>query len=101
MADVESTDEESPNFSDWFCSLPGRSFFAKIPLSYFEDDFNLFEAHAMPQFDILLDIILSDEPPEEETLEDEDLTAALMSFYEIVHQRYITSRAGMHEMVYY
>lgn len=99
MGDETSTEGDVPSFADWFISLPGRSIYAKIPISYFEDDFNLFEAHSLPHFDTLLDVILTDEPPEDEVHSDEELMANLIKFYEIVHQRYIITRSGMHEMV--
>lgn len=98
MGDSSST-EESPTFADWFTSLPGRTIYAKIPVVYFEDDFNLFEAHALPNFENLLEIVLEDDPPDDEIIEEQSAQEALITLYEIVHQRYITSRAGLHEMV--
>lgn len=91
--------EGLPTFADWFTSLPGREIFAKVPIAFFEDDFNLFEVHGMPHFDRFLDIVLTDEPPEDELLGDSAMLTGLFRFYEIVHQRYITTRAGLHEMV--
>ncbi|PJF17448.1 Casein kinase II subunit beta [Paramicrosporidium saccamoebae] len=93
-----SSGDESPTFADWFTSLSGRSIYAKIPVTYFEDDFNLFEAHALPNFENLLEIVLEDDPPDDEMVEEPSAREALITFYEVVHQRYITSRAGLHEM---
>jgi hypothetical protein len=95
----DSGEDSLPTFVDWFRDLPGRDIFTPIPLPFLEDDFNLFDVHTMPNFQQVLDIILDNEPPPEDVLEAGALRTEIIHFYELVHQRYIQTKAGMHEMV--
>jgi hypothetical protein len=94
-------DGGSGTFGDWYFSLPGRDIYAHIPVSFFEDDFNLFDAHTLPNFEELLDVVASDVYPDSELIQDETARTGLVRFYEIVHQRYVMTRAGLHEMVFH
>lgn len=88
-----------PTFADWFLDLPGRDIFIPIPISFLEDEFNLYDVHSMPNFDTILEIILENEPPSEEFLADPTTKDDLITFYELVHQKYIITKAGLIEMV--
>lgn len=100
--DGDTSSEKSsdlPSFADWFRGLPGRDIFISVPLYFIEDEFNLYDVHAMPSFETVLELVLADEPPGDEVLADASLRDDLIRFYELVHQKYILTKAGLHDMV--
>lgn len=94
-----SESSDLPSFADWFRGLPGREIFVPVPLYFIEDEFNLYDVHSMPSFETVLELVLADEPPEDEVLRDAGLREELIRFYELVHQKYILTKAGLHDMV--
>jgi len=89
---------DTGTFFDWFTQLPGRStFYTSIPLSYIEDDFNLYDMQTIPDWETLHEIVLQDEWPLEETIEEHG--EELVKFYELLHQKYILTKPGLHDMV--
>lgn len=97
--DTSSEGSDLPSFADWFRELPGREIFIPVPLYFIEDEFNLYDVHSMPSFETVLELVLADEPPGNEVLADVGLRDDLIRFYELVHQKYILTKAGLHDMV--
>lgn len=99
---TESSDQEDHEqlFSEWFLALPGRAeVYLKIPESFLEDDFNLCGLdEKISVFDDSLAIILNGQAPTEEELADELISSGIVNLYELIHQRYLVSRHGLHEM---
>ncbi|KAI5306869.1 casein kinase 2 regulatory subunit [Ascosphaera pollenicola] len=109
-----------------YCSLMGHEFFAEVSEDFIEDDFNLTGLqNQVPLFKEALELILDVEPDEDEDDEDDEdededdgrpedyrprrnhRVASDMSLvetsaellYGLIHQRYITSRAGLQQML--
>ncbi|EEP80791.1 casein kinase II beta 1 subunit [Uncinocarpus reesii 1704] len=106
-----------------FCSLMGHEYFAEISEEFIEDDFNLTGLQSqVPKFKEALEMILDVEPEDEYDSEDDllddirdtrpseqrhvrvasDLSAIETSaelLYGLIHQRYITSRQGIQQML--
>ncbi|KZZ86888.1 casein kinase II beta 1 subunit [Ascosphaera apis ARSEF 7405] len=109
-----------------YCSLMGHEFFAEVSEDFIEDDFNLTGLQSqVPLFKEALELILDVEPDDEDDVEDDEdddeddgrpedyrprrhqRVASDMSLvetsaellYGLIHQRYITSRAGLQQML--
>lgn len=118
----EDEDEFDNSFGTWFRSFPGRSIYLHVPQAFFEDDFNLCEAQSLPNFDLLWDTILAEgcpgmarplpsglatclpcfacaNPLDDTVLDDEGLCEDFFRFYQVMHQRFILTRAGLQQMV--
>mmetsp|Transcript_5444 Transcript_5444/g.5317 ORF Transcript_5444/g.5317 Transcript_5444/m.5317 type:complete len:103 (+) Transcript_5444:203-511(+) len=77
LAFSEDTDADSCSddcgWIAWYCSLKGHEMFAEVDEDYIRDAFNLYGLRAKVQFyDHALEMILSDERPDEEDLADND-----------------------------
>lgn len=110
MADIEhdeyygtdtSGSQEIMSWISWFCSIAGHEYFSEIPDDFIEDDFNLCGLAGMfEHYDRALDIILDAEPDED--FADEEQAARIEEqaerLYCLIHQRYILTRHGLHQM---
>jgi casein kinase II subunit beta len=111
-----------------FCALLGHEYFAEVSEDFIEDDFNLTGLPAqVPMYKEALELILDvdpeedeeDEEEEEEVSEDDDdgrgyrrstrhmrmasdasvIESSAELLYGLIHQRYITSRPGIQQML--
>jgi len=96
-------DEEEEEFSDggwiqWFCSLEGHEFFAEVDEDYIRDNFNLYGLKAkVNHYNDAMDMILSQESPDEEELKDEMFLETYQDatdLYGLIHARFIMSPRG-------
>ncbi|KAI5310174.1 casein kinase 2 regulatory subunit [Ascosphaera atra] len=108
-----------------YCSIMGHEYFAEVSEDFIEDDFNLTGLQSqVPYFKEALQIILDVEPDEEDEEEEEEaedeedevggrpdyrprrpqsdisvIENSAERLYGLIHQRYITSRAGIQQML--
>mmetsp|Transcript_3165 Transcript_3165/g.2596 ORF Transcript_3165/g.2596 Transcript_3165/m.2596 type:complete len:98 (+) Transcript_3165:200-493(+) len=73
----EDSDDDSCSYDcgwiAWYCSLKGHEMFAEVDEDYIRDAFNLYGLRAKVQFyDHAMEMILSDERPDDEDLADND-----------------------------
>ncbi|KAF4689683.1 hypothetical protein FOZ60_001281 [Perkinsus olseni] len=83
----------------WYCSLKGHEMFAEVDEDYIRDAFNLYGLRAKVQFyDHALEMILSDERPDEEDLADNDfleIYREAVDLYGLIHARYCLTPRGL------
>ncbi|EPY51624.1 CK2 family regulatory subunit [Schizosaccharomyces cryophilus OY26] len=91
---------ENVSWISWFCSRPGREYFVEVREEFIEDLFNLTGLNlAVPFYNEALDLILDRNNPE--TLKKLDMGVVETSaqiLYGLIHQRYIITRMGLHQM---
>eukprot|EP00933_Yihiella_yeosuensis_P028874 TRINITY_DN2265_c0_g3_i1.p1 TRINITY_DN2265_c0_g3~~TRINITY_DN2265_c0_g3_i1.p1 ORF type:complete len:240 (-),score=37.02 TRINITY_DN2265_c0_g3_i1:249-968(-) len=104
---LEESDDDEEFSSDggwiaWYCGLKGHDMFAEVEDDYIRDPFNLYGLRNRFQFyDHALEMILSQEPPDEQDLEDPEfmeLCRDATDLYGLIHARYIISPHGLQEM---
>jgi casein kinase II subunit beta len=125
---MSSSSQVAETWISQFCSLLGHEYFAEVSEDFIEDDFNLTGLPAqVPMYKEALELILDVEPEEDEedeeeedeiSEEDDDTRAYKRStrhmrmasdasviessaelLYGLIHQRYITSRPGIQQML--
>ncbi|KAF4659722.1 hypothetical protein FOZ61_004532 [Perkinsus olseni] len=83
----------------WYCSLKGHEMFSEVDEDYIRDAFNLYGLRAKVQFyDHALEMILSDERPDEEDLADNDfleIYREAVDLYGLIHARYCLTPRGL------
>ncbi|KIW06777.1 uncharacterized protein PV09_02461 [Verruconis gallopava] len=125
---MSSSSQIAETWISQFCSLLGHEYFAEVSEDFIEDDFNLTGLPAqVPMYKEALELILDVEPEEdEEDVEEEDeeisedddgrayrrstrhmrmasdasvIESSAELLYGLIHQRYITSRPGIQQML--
>ncbi|ORX42599.1 casein kinase II beta subunit [Hesseltinella vesiculosa] len=89
---------------NWFCSKKGNEFYVKVPIEYIMDGFNLTGlASLTPLYKEALEMILDIESEDDEMsnkIPDISLLEPhAIAMYGMIHQRYITTRAGLNRML--
>ena len=122
--DMSSSEGAPESWISSFCSLMGHEFFAEVSEDFIEDDFNLTGLQSqVPMYKEALEMILDVEPEDGEDEDDalggdqpgyrragdrrharvaSDLSVIESSaelLYGLIHQRYITSRPGIQQML--
>ncbi|ORZ20572.1 casein kinase II, regulatory subunit [Absidia repens] len=98
---IDSSDTLS--WIGWFCSLKGNDFYTQVGEDFIEDGFNLtgLSVHA-PLYKEALEVILDVEPEDDEMSNKiPDLSILephAKMLYGMIHQRFITTRAGLNQM---
>ncbi|KAI8089289.1 casein kinase II, regulatory subunit [Halteromyces radiatus] len=89
---------------NWFCSTKGNEYYVAVGEDFIEDGFNLtgLAAHA-PLYKEALEVILDVEPEDDEmSTKIPDLSLLephAKMLYGMIHQRFITTRAGLNQML--
>ena len=97
-----SSDEDDysdvQTFIEWLVSLRGCEFFIAVEEEFIRDSFNLYGLRAIiPKYDEALELLLSDEPPEEDMLDDEafiDSYRGALDLYGLIHARFVLTTRG-------
>ncbi|ORY80530.1 casein kinase II, regulatory subunit [Protomyces lactucae-debilis] len=97
---TSSTGSENLSWIAWYCSLPGHDYFCEVAEDYIEDDFNMTGLSSLvPMYKEALEFVLDLEPDDDEfeldAAERRIVEASAELLYGLVHQRFITSRAGL------
>jgi casein kinase II subunit beta len=125
---MSSSSQVAETWISQFCSLLGHEYFAEVSEDFIEDDFNLTGLPAqVPMYKEALELILDVEPEEDEEDEEEEdeeisedddgrayrrstrhmrmasdasvIESSAELLYGLIHQRYITSRPGIQQML--
>ena len=124
---MSSSSQMAETWISQFCALLGHEYFAEVSEDFIEDDFNLTGLPAqVPMYKEALELILDVDPEEDEEdeeEEDEDISeddgtryrrstrhmrmasdasvveSSAELLYGLIHQRYITSRPGIQQML--
>jgi casein kinase II subunit beta len=125
---MSSSSQVAETWISQFCSLLGHEYFAEVSEDFIEDDFNLTGLPAqVPMYKEALELILDVEPEEDEEEEEEEeeiseddddgrayrrstrhmrmasdasvIESSAELLYGLIHQRYITSRPGIQQML--
>lgn len=97
-AGVEVAADDGETFGEWLVRTQRECrHLLAVPVSFFEDDFNLTDLAEMADFEGALALILDDRPPDRDDLRIVPL-ASIISVYSMAHQRFLLTRAGLHEM---
>jgi len=83
----------------WFCKLEDHNLLCEVDEDYIKDAFNLYGLKPkFQQYDLAMEMILSNDPPTEEELEDARLHQVYQEaadLYGLIHARYIVSPKGL------
>jgi casein kinase II subunit beta len=104
--DISSTSSSSSSsgqsWISWFVSLSGHQFLVSVDEEFITDNFNLYGLRSIPQispfYESALEMILSDDLPEEEDLEDDEYLAiykAAVDLYGLIHARFLLTTRGL------
>lgn len=102
-----SSDEQSPSnnitFIEWLLLAPGSESLAIVPYEFLEDEFNLTDlpvpSSSTFPLDDCLDLLFEDSKPTEKMLKDQQsLIKNTFLVYNLVHQRYVMTKAGMSQI---
>jgi casein kinase II subunit beta len=102
----ESDDEEDfsgdSGWIPWFCGIKGHELFAEVEEEYIRDSFNMYGLRQRFQYyDQALEMILSNEAPDEEDLADGEFLEIYRDathLYGLIHSRYVVSPRGLQVM---
>lgn len=98
-----SSDSSSRNetFITWLLSKPSHRWHLRVADPFLEDDFNYAELpYQFYDFEDSLDLLLGDQvPSRREEGEWEESIGEAKILYDLIHQRYLTTRSAQHEMV--
>ena len=102
MAFNSSDDEDDysgvQTFIEWLVSLRGCEYFVAVDEEFIRDSFNLYGLRALiPKYDEALELLLSDEPPEDDMLDDEVFIESYRSsldLYGLIHARFVLTTRG-------
>lgn len=101
-ADYSDTGSEEGGWIDWFVNYPGNEYFCAVDEDYIRDNFNLYGLQRRVQYyDYALEMILGNEPPTEEDLNDADFLEVYrdaQELYGLIHARFICSVRGLQLM---
>jgi len=102
---AESCDEElsgDTGWIPWFCGIRGHGLVAEVEAEFIRDNFNLYGLkHRFNFYDNALEMILSNEAPDEENLADSALLSVFTEatrLYGLIHSRFIVSPRGLSVM---
>jgi len=86
----------------WFCNLEEHQFLCEVDEDYIKDNFNLYGLKPkFPHYDEAIDLILSEDTPTEEDLEDplyHEIYQEATDLYGLIHARYLLSPKGLSGM---
>eukprot|EP00298_Acanthocystis_sp_HF-20_P002760 c13144_g1_i1.p1 GENE.c13144_g1_i1~~c13144_g1_i1.p1 ORF type:complete len:255 (+),score=81.49 c13144_g1_i1:176-940(+) len=96
----EDEDEEDVTWIEWFCSIKGNEFFAKVDEDYIRDDFNLTGLqNQVPFYESAMEIILDGQLSETMTKQQqEEYSSSAETLFGLIHARYILTVNGLASM---
>ncbi|ORX90972.1 casein kinase II beta subunit [Basidiobolus meristosporus CBS 931.73] len=92
--------QKKANWITWFCSLPGKEYLLRATESFLKDGFNTVGLETeVPFYQEALEMIRDIQPKRPRPDVDTNaIKASAERLYCMLHQRYILTRQGMHEM---
>ncbi|OAD67355.1 hypothetical protein PHYBLDRAFT_156570 [Phycomyces blakesleeanus NRRL 1555(-)] len=100
---TSSNSNDALSWISWFCSMPGHEYYAEVSDDFIEDSFNLtgLSAH-VPLYQEAFEMIMDLEPEDDTYTRIPDLSILephAEMLYGMIHQRYITTRPGLLQML--
>jgi casein kinase II subunit beta len=97
-SDEDEYGSDVQTFIEWLVSLRGCEFFVAVDEEFIRDSFNLYGLRQLiSRYDEALEMLLSDEPPEEDMLDDEnfiDSYRSALDLYGMIHARFVLTTRG-------
>ncbi|KAL1928671.1 hypothetical protein VTP01DRAFT_2457 [Rhizomucor pusillus] len=98
----EEDGQSFQSWVSWFCALRGHEYYCEVSGDFIEDSFNLVGLSSLvPHFDDAFELILDIEREDEDVNKIPDISILqpyAEMLYGLIHQRYIITRMGLHQM---